>query len=437
MSDMKSTSTAGTGNTSAMIQKPCLKKFLNGQNISHLLSALTPAPTTTTTTTPLKKSVIKVLSTDSVEHAVELMAKHNISSVPVEDHQIKGRFIGFLTLEHIMYATVFNPIFSTYNTDAKLAELPKTHSETIFDQLFDMEAYQKPVSSLIPTQSQSQSQSQSPSQSQSHQPIHVLDAKQSTLADLMKQLVNGQGRRALVRVHDEKQQEEHITIISRSDVLRFIMLRSTHEDLKGVLTGSVLEHMHAMNADTAGTADTADTADVKSCITMDCTQNAVTGFRCMIREELSVLPVVNAAQDGRIVAALSPKHLSGLTKDTFHRIILNVMEFLKMEHIQQPQQQQQQEQELVVEEQEEATLPPMCTKHTSLLDLLGLFVNSSVRHVFVVNNMQQKKPITAISLDDVLATLYASSTSNNSNNNNTSSATVEIEEEEEEEEEEE
>jgi len=116
-------------------------------------------------------------------------------------------------------------------------------------------------------------------------------------------------------------------------------------------------------------------------VTMKDSETAVEGFQRMARENLSALAIVD--EKGEIIGNLSSSDLRGLTSNLIHRILMNVLDFLKESH--------------------RGTVPAVIcvTDRFTVREVMTKMLAFNVHRIWVIDGFTLK-PIGVITLTDII-----------------------------------
>ena len=221
--------------------------------------------------TSRKRHLVTIRVTDSAQDALAVMGEHRILSVPVVDPMIDENqdehFIGIVNLIDIVTAVVFQPIFSTYNTDTDIDHL----TDDVFAAAQKLSVFQMTVDNLLGLSSESNK-------------LWVINAEEplSRLVEVFSAGVH----RVLVRNVDEDGHNRY-GLYSQTDLVRFINDHSKEPVIAKVLSGTLAS---------LGLVPGENSKEAKKyqLITSSPNSTALTGFRKMtLQSEISALPVVD------------------------------------------------------------------------------------------------------------------------------------------------
>ncbi|TPX63484.1 hypothetical protein SpCBS45565_g06572 [Spizellomyces sp. 'palustris'] len=122
----------------------------------------------------------------------------------------------------------------------------------------------------------------------------------------------------------------------------------------------------------------------KHVVTMRDRDTAIQGFAIMREKKVAALPVVN--DNGLIVANLSASDLRGITRTGLTELEKPVLEYLKHKT-----------------SSGQIKTPVVCTPDHTLRDILGLLVGNHIHRVWVVETLEDLRPIGVVSQSDIIA----------------------------------
>jgi len=293
------------------------------------------------------RPIIYIESGASVDQALHMMKQNNILSLPVFD-PVGSQFIGILHMEDLLnYIAFFN------FKDGKLSDT--------------FENGKKPVSDIIGLAPEGKK-------------IWITDVTDS-VNDVMEAMTKGV-HRMLVRLPLREPPENirpgfpetfsEIRLVAQKDVVRFLAER---------LEGKSL-HCLRLNVDRPINELNLTWSKV---LTMRDNESAIEGFQKMAREHMSALGIVD--EKGELVANLSASDLRGLTSNLIHRLMMNVLDFLKESH--------------------RGNVPPVIsvTDRYTVREIMTKMLAFNVHRIWIIDGYNMK-PIGVMTLTDIISLFY-------------------------------
>ncbi|KND02960.1 uncharacterized protein SPPG_02036 [Spizellomyces punctatus DAOM BR117] len=122
----------------------------------------------------------------------------------------------------------------------------------------------------------------------------------------------------------------------------------------------------------------------KHVVTMRDRDTAIQGFAILREKKVAALPVVN--DNGLIVANLSASDLRGITRIGLTELEKPVLEYLKSKS-----------------STGQIKTPVVCTPDHTLRDIIGFLVGNHIHRVWVVETLEDLRPIGVVSQSDIIA----------------------------------
>jgi len=230
-----------------------------------------------------KQPLVQVLSTDTVEHCLELFKTHKVLSLPVGSHQ-RGAYVGIIDLLDIMVYVAFA---SYFNSGGKLQV-----TEQDFTKFTNLH---KPIANLIGMAEESKR-------------VTVVD--QNTKIQELMDLFSWGAHRVLAIMQSHV--GDTVTMLTQTDVLNFLL---QNKDKLSPKVGQTVESLGLGKNQVVA---------LKSNLT------AVEAFRVLAQNRARAMPIVD--NTGIVIANLSCSDLRGITQETLKNVTHPVMDYLSFVH---------------------------------------------------------------------------------------------------------
>jgi len=232
-----------------------------------------------------KNKVIKVFPSTTLQEALQLLNKYNITGLPVFSPDLG--WLGFISAFDIMTYIAFSTHFKS---ELEEANIPLT-SFTNLD---------RPVGDLLDMSSETTSEM-----------WHAIGNKE-TLASIASRMSSGI-HRMLIAVDDEAR------LLTQTDLIKFLFEKDVHNSYRKQTINQL------------GLGST-----THKVISISYKFTALSAFRLIYREQVNAVAVTNDV--GAIVATLSSSDVRGLLESELPHLLLSVLEYLSKRGINQRKQ---------------------------------------------------------------------------------------------------
>jgi len=297
----------------------------------------------------------------TIEEAIKRMNKHNVLSLPVW-HAGRKEFIGMVNIYDIVSAICFRTAF-------KLGDDALRHlSEQEWAKIENAEVFSHPVSSCLGISEEGKNFEVLKSTDNLTKAIHIFGL------GIHRVLVHFVGVSALSQ---DFETQGYYRVLSQTDVLRFLHVNCSTPEVFPLMRRSLIES--GMIASSAPSKLSA------AVVTVQETATALTAFREMSFRKVSAVAIVD--KHNKLLSTLSTSDLRGMTQATFRNLLLPVLDFLKVTR--------GVHKDLV-----------FCTGEDTIGATIEKALYGCVHRVWVVNNAENRQPLGAISLTDLICLFH-------------------------------